>query len=135
MLPKSVYLAGPWSAKEEIKRRAMELEALGIEVTSRWLDFEMPYGLDVPDVALTEAVHDTEDLERADTVIFNLDLGPSTSGGTFHEHGLARAWHKRIIFVGNLRPNIFFWLGAERYPTWGALIQTMEDLYGDSSAA
>lgn len=107
-----IYLAGKYSSKEEIREKAAELRALGIEVTSTWL--EEPHApntamSDVPEDDLAVyAQNDLTDIEMADWLVF-FSEDPTTSvvrGGRHVEFGYALATDMGILVVGP-HENIF----------------------------
>ena len=98
---------------------AEELSALGIEVTSTWLDEPYPPNtqlLDVPhDLNIKYAQADVRDIAEADTFVFF--SVPSTRatlrGGRHVEFGMALALGKNIVIVGP-KENIFHHLPTKR---------------------
>ncbi len=71
-----VYLASWFASKEEIKKRAGELQAVGIEVTSRWLDEKIKGTVQIKDVAedyLRETAQvDIQDILLANVLVLNV---------------------------------------------------------------
>jgi nucleoside 2-deoxyribosyltransferase len=109
-----VYLAARFSRLEELNQYRIELEAMGITVTSRWLlgghewtgtpEEEMPR-----EVQARFAREDQTDILMADTVICFTEpsgAGPAR-GGRHVEAGMAYAWQKQIIVVGGIE-NVFY---------------------------
>lgn len=115
-----VYLAGPFSWKKAVKDYARELHAIGIEVTSSWLDEEA-----APDSTLDQfpddhnkkiANVDVADIDRADVVaVFTINpLGPpKPRGGRHWETGYAQGRGKEVIIIGP-KENIFHYLDNVR---------------------
>ena len=111
-----VYLAGPFSWKDALKTYSLELNEMGIEVTSSWLDEEAS-----PDSTLDQfstehnqkiANIDVADIERADVVaVFTINpLGPpKPRGGRHWETGYAQGRGKEVIIIGP-KENIFHYL-------------------------
>lgn len=127
----SVYLAAPYATKDEIRRHASELEALGCEVTAQWLD--EPHAATVaftsrdPEELRAFARRDIDDIARAEVFLFfSLDPEqPTKRGGRHVELGLAVAQGKRIIVIGP-RENIFHFLPEiEVVPTFTAAIELL----------
>lgn len=128
-----VYLAGRYSQKEEIKRKAKELEQLGIEVTSSWL--EEPHS---PQIGLKElreedarlyAQQDIADIYRADLVIlFTVDPEtPTVRGGRHFESGFAEGAGRQLVICGP-RENVFHYLPYVRqYATWAEILNAVEE--------
>lgn len=140
----SVYLAAPYSSKEEIRRYAAQLNTLGLEVTAQWLDephaATIPFTSRDPEELREFARRDVDDIARADAfVFFSLDPEqPTKRGGRHVELGIALAMKKRIIVVGP-RENIFHFLPEiEVAPTWDQAIERLrvdEALAGSTAAA
>ena len=111
-----VYIAAPFSYKDDLKSFRAELEERRIEVTSRWLDecaaptatldqFPDDYHLDTTNT-------DINDINRCNVlVLFTIDpLGPpKPRGGRHWETGYAYAKGKEIVIIGP-RENIFHYL-------------------------
>jgi nucleoside 2-deoxyribosyltransferase len=123
-----VYLASWFSSKDERKKQAEELNALGIRVTSRWLDETAK-----PDSNMNEfddkylrdtAILDVEDIIDSNVfVLFTVDPndGPCyRRGGRHWETGYAYALEKPILIVGP-KENIFHHL------PWTAQVDSWED--------
>lgn len=137
------YLASRYSRRQELLGVRDVIEALGGEVTSRWLngshqidDQGVPIGddgaalVDGPEQLETKkraarlrkkfAQDDVEDLRRADVVIAFTEPPRSSAsrGGRHVELGLAIAWQKHVVVVGP-RENVFCWLPeVEHYASW-----------------
>lgn len=125
-----IYLAARYSRNPEMRGVRDVLEALGHEVTSRWIDHH--------DGALLESVataalnsdpasvrhygqHDLEDLIASDIVISFTSTDGGGKGGRHVEFGYALALNKRVIVVGP-RENVFHTLSdVEHYQDWSAL--------------
>ena len=112
-----VYVAGPYQQKEAIGWRAAELRAVGIEVTSRWL--EEPHSPttqcgDLPDATFRMyANYDLEDIDAADAfLLFAVppNAAPIPRAGRHVEFGYALARRKKIFVVGDVKENIFHYL-------------------------
>jgi hypothetical protein len=106
---RTVYFAARHARRPELNHYRGELEALGLEVTSRWLTVASRQ----PGDALSEegwrklAVIDQEDLLAADTVVcFSEEAGAGGSGGRHVELGMALALGKHVVVVGR-REHIF----------------------------
>lgn len=124
-----VYLAAPYQMKETIKERAEQVRALGIEVTSRWL--EEPHK---PATQLNELTHeehrayatqDIEDVIAADVMVFFTDQTKAiVRAGRHVEFGVAVAINKlirpmSILVVGSNHENIFHHLeGVRHFQSW-----------------
>ena len=74
-MPK-VYIASWFASKDEMKKKAEELRANGIEVTSRWLEEKVAGTVQIKDVEddyLREtAQFDIEDILQANVVVLNV---------------------------------------------------------------
>ena len=106
---RTVYFAARYTRLPELNRYRGELEALGFDVTSRWLTVASR----PPGDALSEedwrtlAVIDQEDVLAADTVVcFSEDAGSGGNGGRHVELGMALALGKQVVVVGR-REHIF----------------------------
>lgn len=123
-----VYLASRFSRREEMVRYAEELKARGHEVDARWLtdphhrvsgrheDAEFNAGL---------AEHDYEDISKCDVLILFNDKDGGR-GGRYVELGLALAWGKRVMLVGE-RTNVFTFLGRVEYAgTFGVALMLLD---------
>lgn len=117
-----LYLAGMFSTIKLRKQQAAELRAVGIEVTSRWIDESVPHTVeikDVPEVYLQEtSIVDLADIDSADALVsfvpsaqelVDATVSASTRGGRHVEFGYAIGKGKPIIVVGG-RENVFHYL-------------------------
>jgi hypothetical protein len=128
-----VYLAARFSRFEELNQYRIELEAMGITVTSRWLlgghEWTGTPEEGIPrEVQARFAHEDRTDIMLADTVIcFTESSGAGPARGGRHvEAGMAYAWQKQIIVVGGIE-NVFYALPemihAESWHQVKAMIQ------------
>jgi len=109
---------------------------MGIEVTSRWLDIEVPDNGVGDDALRTLAQDDIEDVRRADgLVFFSEPVGQGGNGGRQVEFGLALAWSKPVIVVGR-REHLFHLLpGVTRVDSWdGALAEIADQVLASAGA-
>lgn len=105
---KKVYVASAWITGNKALEAKAQLEAAGIEVTSRWLE-----RVDKPDdptydytkdpsymntIAQEESFKDIEDVKRADAVVV---VNLAKSEGKAVETGMAIAWGIPVIVVGD----------------------------------
>jgi nucleoside 2-deoxyribosyltransferase len=109
-----VYLAARFSRFEELNQYRIELEAMGITVTSRWLlgghEWTGTPEEGIPrEVQARFAHEDRTDIMLADTVIcFTESSGAGPARGGRHvEMGMAYAWGKQIVVVGGIE-NVFY---------------------------
>lgn len=138
-----VYLAARYSRHEEMQKYASLLEAIGVQVTSRWIngshqlmangeplgrEREAMFESDEPSMRAQRAEfaqHDLNDVLAADVVISFTDQPrkPSTSRGGRHvEFGVALASGKRCMVVG-YRENVFHNLPqVEFYENFNAVL-------------
>lgn len=118
---KSVYFAARYSRLEELNGYRAELEALGFEVTSRWMESTVSRYLDGMDEERQAlAMIDQEDVLAADVLVcFSEPSGNGGNGGRHVELGMALALGRSVIVVG-AREHIFHWLPevmvAESWP-------------------
>lgn len=104
----SVYFAARYSRRDELNRYRAELDALGIDVTSRWLATEPRIRSEYSDDDWRElGLIDQEDVLAADTLVcFTEPDGAGGNGGRHVELGMALALGRRVIVVGR-REHIF----------------------------
>lgn len=121
-----IYLAARYSRHPELQGYAAELEAMGHEITSRWIRGGHP----ITDEGLSKeaeegqrrrfAVEDLEDLAACDLCISFSEppRGSNSRGGRHVEHGLALGMGKLTMVVGP-RENVFHCLpGTVVCATW-----------------
>ncbi|MEM9565524.1 MAG: hypothetical protein AAGA93_23075 [Actinomycetota bacterium] len=116
----SVYLAARFERRDELNGYRAELEAAGLEVTSRWLTDPTP---ELTDEAWRQlAAKDVEDIRRAGGLVLFAESGGSGGGGRQVEFGVALGFGKRLIVVGEPE-NLFHRLAeVEVVPTWDAAV-------------
>jgi nucleoside 2-deoxyribosyltransferase len=128
-----VYLASWFSSKDERKKQAQELRALGIGVTSRWLEETAKPNSDLKDFddeyLRTTATMDIDDIRDADVfVLFTVDPndGPCyRRGGRHWETGFACGVGKPILLVGP-KENIFHHLSfVAQVDSWEAAKESL----------
>lgn len=110
----SIYLAGPWARREEVREARKAFLAAGIRVNAQWLDVELKEGAGDTaesqaaagyDMAV-EARRDVADIAESDAmVVMNLEK----SEGKAVEQGYALYRGMPIIVVGK-RTNVFQYL-------------------------
>ena len=109
-----VYLAAAWSRRLEIKAIAERLTALGVEITSRWLDEEVGMELKCSEHFLRDRAYvDLADVDAADAIVRFTDRVTSDtvsknliSGARMVEFGYAKARGKTLYVVGG-KQNVF----------------------------
>lgn len=121
---RSVYLSGRFERREEINGYRMELEAAGIEVISSWLtDPEPPELVEnapgfLDPIWAELAALDRDEVQRADAFVLFADPLGGAGGSRHVEFGMALAWGKTLIVVGEVE-NLFQRLpGVEVYTCW-----------------
>lgn len=129
-----VYLAARYSRHEELQAYRKDLESIGHEVTSRWING----GHQISKEELGEAANakrvqfaqeDWSDLMAADCCISFTEIPRTTTtrGGRHVEFGAALATGQRCIVVGPLE-NIFHCLpGVEHFATWPECMKAIEE--------
>lgn len=110
-----VYIAAPYSRKDDMNVYAAELRAAGFTITSSWLDETYPPNIQTDDVSPEEnkkfATQDMNDICESDMMIFFTDDTHSiVRGGRHVEFGLALAYKKEILVVGTEYENVFHYL-------------------------
>jgi hypothetical protein len=137
----TIYLAARYSRNAEMRRIRDALQALGHEVTSRWID---QHGGNLLESIVAEQLNaepeqcahyaevDLDDLRAADTVISFTSEGGG-KGGRHVEYGLALGLGKRLVIVGP-REHVFHTLGAvEWYPDWPHFVMAWSQFAGVAS--
>lgn len=117
-----IYIASRYGRRKEMAGYAEKMQALGHEITSRWIfgehelqddKFNSVDDADRTDVGRQFAQEDLEDLKDSEMVIcFTETPGASPGrnrGGRHFEAGVAHALGKRIVVVGP-RENVFYCL-------------------------
>jgi nucleoside 2-deoxyribosyltransferase len=106
-----IYLAAPFSWKDQMNIYASELRELGMEVTSRWL--EEPHASTTQLSELEEEQHsfyakqDCQDISNADVLVFFSDPSKTiVRGGRHVEFGIALALGMPVVVIGE-KENIF----------------------------
>lgn len=97
-----IYLTARWARRDEMKLHRQELQKLGHEVTSRWLD-EVD-GVSPADAAAVD-LNDIDDAEALIVFTDAPDVGYST-GGRHVEMGYAIGIGRHICVIGP-RENVF----------------------------
>lgn len=130
----TIYLAAQYRRREELCQHRTELESVGFNVTSRWLngDHHMP-DHSPSDYQFAEnqrfAIEDWEDLQAADVVISFTEpmrTGPSR-GGRHVEMGAALALDKICVVIGH-RENVFHFLPEVAFfENWEGVIDWLKE--------
>lgn len=134
-----VYLASAFRRQAELRKYALWLDDMGIEVTSRWLE-EHSESVDATGRVLKQSIpsdiaakEDLADIDRADCLISfteppDSDVPPR--GGRHVEFGYALAKGKELWVVG-YRENIFHHVPGVRYfKTWAdAMIEAATGIH------
>jgi hypothetical protein len=130
-----IYLAARYSRVSEMQQYAIQLAAIGHEVTSRWIQRShqmlTEMSLDNPHYGLEArfAQEDLEDLKKADCILCFSEAPRSTNsrGGRHVEFGAAMAWNMRLIIIGP-RENVFHHIPSiEVYDNWDELWQALQN--------
>lgn len=123
----NIYLASRYSRAAELRVIRRQLEMMGHNITSRWLDGNheiKPGGSDQADdqERARFAREDWQDMESADCVISFTEepRKTNTRGGRHVEFGGALALGKRCIVIG-WRENVFHHMPqVQFFPSWSA---------------
>lgn len=102
-----LYIAAPFATRIATRKMAERIRAIGIEVTSRWLDEDesLPY----TDERQSQcAADDIEDIRSADEFLL-VSSTPSSTGGKHFETGYAWAIGKPVTIWGP-RENVFHYM-------------------------
>jgi hypothetical protein len=126
-----IYLAARYSRNAEMRSIRDQLQDLGHEVTSRWIDQHGGNLLESiaagklnanPVECYPYAEIDVADLMAADIVISFTSADGGGKGGRHVEFGLALGLGKRVVLVGP-RENVFHTLPAvEWHEDWASLL-------------
>jgi hypothetical protein len=132
-----IYLASRYSRHDEMQGVRDVLEAVGHQVTSRWIDchtdvtgdytasFTPEFLAEHPADCAPLGQHDLDDLITADFVV-SFTCGTGGKGGRHVEFGYALALGKRMAIVGP-RENVFHTLPqVEHYLTWPAFVIALQ---------
>lgn len=118
-----VYLAAPYSWKEQMQAYREELSAMNVEVTSRWLDEPHKSTTQIGDLAREEfqkyAIQDINDVRYADILVFFTDPTKTiVRGGRHVEFGVALERDMEIYVLGS-EENIFHYLpSVTHFENW-----------------
>lgn len=125
------YLAARYSDHPRMQGVRDVLNAMGHEVTSRWIDchagkyptsFTPAILNSDPSYCAGIAKHDVEDLAAADTLVAFSPDGGGGKGGRHVEFGLALGLRKQVVLVG-AREHVFHTLDEVHwYPSWSAFV-------------
>ena len=128
MMP-SIYIAATYERRLEMQEYRDELLALGYSVTSRWLE-----GTHDKEPWEICALHDYHDVQDAYYVVtFTAPAGTYSRGGRHVEVGLAIAWDKQVLLVGQ-RENVFHSLPhVTQCDTWNDCLRALEELHNEDS--
>lgn len=120
-----IYLAGPYQHKDKIINYANAARAVGIEITSSWLEEPHDSKIELKDLTeeqhATYALRDLRDIDVADALV--LFAVPPTDtpiprAGRHVEFGYALAQGLEIVVVGG-KENIFHYLPwVKHVATW-----------------
>lgn len=117
----SFYLASSYSRRDELNTYRAKLEELGYTVNARWLSgaHEVRDNYEQRLENQIFAQEDMEDLSKSDIfMLFTNPLGHAGRGGHHVETGMAIAFGKEVIIIGQ-KINVFHYLpGIEFYETF-----------------
>jgi hypothetical protein len=119
------YFAASYTKKGSMRAARNVVEALGHEVTSRWIDGQvvMP-DADSEKQCVEAALTALQDINECDTVVVFTDK-PSTTGGLHVELGYAYAIRKKIVVIGPIR-NVFMALpNIMHFEDWNAFLSSL----------
>lgn len=119
------YLAASYSKRASIRAARNVLQALGHEVTSRWIDGQhVDPGTDSENDSIEAAITDFQDINDCETVVVFTDK-PSTTGGMHVEFGYAYGIRKKIVVIGPVR-NVFMALpNIMHFDDWNAFVNSL----------
>lgn len=127
-----VYLAAPYGSRQTIRSYAAELRAIGITVTSSWLDeqHEINDGTQGAAVALSDeqvsqhAQTDIREVRNSDLIVlFTAKAAGAEGGGGRHvETGIALALRKPVLVVGEPENVFHRTVGVFLFSDWHATV-------------
>ena len=122
----NVYLAARLRRRDDLNAFREQLEAAGVEVTSRWLTAEPPSELN-EEVWQGLAELDREDILSAETLVLFSEPEHDGGSGRHVEFGMALALGKRVVVVGEIE-NLFQRLPEVTVvPDWEAALALMTE--------
>lgn len=123
----TIYTAGPWADRPQVREVASKLRDAGYIVNSRWLEVpeEAPEGMTYEEYLHMQALNDLEDCISADLLVY-VNTG-TKSEGKATELGVSLAMLKPILIVGpgGRTNNIFLNLNIPHFPTVEEAIEWM----------
>lgn len=133
--PARIYLAARYSRKDELRGYREDIQKLGHEVTSRWLDSKEAIDLDMSSLeACIAANTDVEDILGSDVLVLfteNPKVG-IPRGGRLTELGIAIGLRLNglgpSIFLVGEKENVFMNLQEidGRFNTWASLVDALQ---------
>lgn len=121
-----IYLAAPFGDKFQMQKVRDQLQKLGHEVTSQWIDVEHTSDQGATEEEMNNfCMMDVCDVQDADILIaFSRPRNePSPGGGRHVEYGIAMMLDKHIIVVGPRGEHIFHrWPGVLFFATVDELL-------------
>lgn len=128
-----IYLAASYSRRLELLGYAQQLEALGHQVVSSWVDghheTNSPHGSQADKLGDSEeqsgwATEDIRDIFECETLVLFTGGDHRKRGGRHVEYGIALGLGKSLVLIGQPE-NVFHHLGSpvvRRFPTWEAFL-------------
>lgn len=99
-----VYIAASYTRYEEAKKLGEKLEEKEFEVISNWHSIDRPTKPDYN--SATQAIRDIFEVEHCDLFI-ELIGDKGSQGGRHCELGMALAWNKKVLLIGEIDGCIF----------------------------
>jgi hypothetical protein len=136
----ALYLCARYGRRAELQGYAVQLQARGYPLTSRWLTDPPAYrdtGTTPPPAAVRRvALEDVADVQLADLLLCFTEApdSPYGRGGRHCEYGLALAWGKRLLVVGP-EENVFISLAHQRVATFAEALAWLARQGGASATA
>lgn len=124
------YLAGPFDDRERLRGREQQLQDLGYESVSHWLDEhggDADYATGTPAHFVECANRDMDNIDEVDIVILDLTTRGSTTGGMYVELGysMGRLYEGLLdtIYIVGKPTNVFTYLPYFRaFESWEELL-------------
>ena len=122
---KTVYLAGAWERRKELRGYAVHLQFLGYSISSRWLWMGPEDGDPTETQKRLLAEMDLSDVGEADMLL--LFTGEPGRGGAQVEFGFALSLNSVYTIVIGPVENIFHLQAGEHHAHWGEFVQSLVD--------
>ena len=132
MLPRSVYLAGSFSRREELCKLRYRYQSCGITITSRWLVVVVDEDQRTPQLLRSWALKDLEDLRNSEVLVVYNDPEDPGGGGRHTELGIALERGMLCVIVGELTQVFHYHPRCYVVPDTEAALALLRDYFNRS---